>query len=210
MDREGMMKIFLALIAAFFLIAAPCQAQEIDRDSLLVEPMPGSDVRWFIWGVPPEDVIQYEKVVLFEQVGDTLFFVDEINSIKTLISYEFIDNKLWRVTYDMQKDTYPDPQEVIDDFVRFDIMLSKRYGESTGKDLIWKDDYYKDKPNRWGLAIFNSLLEMRMVWDTPRTRAFMSLKAVDHDYQFRVVHTSAEIADQIERAKMQEHLSIPQ
>lgn len=204
-----MMKFFLILLAAFFATAPLARAQEASRDSLLVEPMPGSDVRWFIWGVPPEDVIKYEKVVLFEQVGDTLFFVDEINGIKTLISYEFQDGKLWRVTYDMQKDTYPEPQGIIDDFVSFDILLSKRYGPSTSKDLIWQDDYYKDKPNRWGLAVLGGLLEMRMGWDTPRTLARMSLKAVDRDYQFRIVHTSAAMAKQMEQSAVQKHLTVP-
>jgi hypothetical protein len=201
----------LLLLLALTLSALPAVAQEtpVAREDLLVEPMPGSDVRWFIWGVPPDDVIKYEKVILFEEVNGTLFFVDDVYGIKTLISYEFYKNRLWRVTYDFQKDDYPNPQTVIDDYVSTEIMMNKRFGEPKARETLWKNDYYKDKHNRWGLAVYNGYLELRMMWENERTQAVMSLKAEDYDYKFRIVHTSRAIEAEMKAEQLKDDLSVP-
>lgn len=208
---------FLILI----LLAAPAAAQDtpaappaatdlgpapMSQTDLLQEPMPGTDVRWFIWGVPSADVIKYEKVVLFGEADNALFFIDEINGLRVLITYEFDRDRLWRVTYDMQKQDYSDPQEIIDDFVSFEILLSERYGDPKTKKTIWTADYYKDKPNRWGLAVYNGDLSLGMLWQDKRTDAVMTLKAEDYKYNFRVVHTSREIAAEREQEELRKTL----
>lgn len=204
---------FLMLMA----LAAPAAAQGADplittppmsQTDLLQEPMPGTDVRWFIWGVPSKDVIEFEKVVLFGEAENALFFIDDINGIKTLITYEFDRDRLWRVTFDMQKQEYPNPQKIIEDYVAFEIMLSKRYGDPVNKQTIWNRDYYKNKHNRWGLAVYSGDLELGMLWQNERTDAIMTLKAEDYKYQFRVVHTSREIAAEREQEKLRESLRL--
>lgn len=215
MDGEGIMKRLLAIL--MLTIAPPAAAQDpatlvptpMSQTDLLQEPMPGTDVRWFIWGVPPDDVIKYEKVVLFQEMEGALFFVDEINGIKTLITYEFDHGRLWRVTYDFQKQDYPEPQKIIDDYVSMEILLSQRYGDPVKKTTLWKDDYYKDKHNRWGLAVYNGHLELGMLWQDERTDAIMTLKAEDYDYKFRVVHTSRAIVAEKAEQKLREELKAP-
>lgn len=217
MGGEGVMNKLLAILIVLTAAAAPAAAQgtgtlvpaPMSQTDLLQEPMPGTDVRWFIWGVPPDDVIKYEKVILFEEVDGTLFFVDEIGGIKTLISYEFDHGKLWRVTYDFQKQDYPDPQKIIDDYVAMEILLNKRYGEPKKKTAIWNNDYYKDKHNRWGLAVYNGELELGMLWQDARTDAIMTLKAEDYQYKFRIVHTSRAISEARAAAKLKEELKAP-
>src|SRR5690606_37448018 len=156
MCGEGIMKYALSFLMLMAL-AGPAAAQEaavtpetapivpapMSQTDLLQEPMPGTDVRWFIWGVPSRDVIEFEKVVLFGEAEKALFFIDDINGIKTLITYEFYRDRLWRVTFDMQKQDYPNPQKIIDDYIAFEIMLSKRYGDPKNKQTIWNRDYYK-------------------------------------------------------------------
>lgn len=211
------MKPYLAFIA-LMVLSAPATAQDpstyvptpMSQTDLLQEPMPGTDVRWFIWGVPSADVIKYERVVLFEEVDGTLFFVDEIKGIKTLISYEFDQGRLWRVTYDFQKEDYPDPQVIITEYVTMEIMLSERYGAPLKKTTLWKDDYYQDKHNRWGLAVYNGHLELGMLWQNDRTDAIMTLRAEDYDYKFRIVHTSRAIAAEREERKMREEMKAPE
>ncbi len=201
---------FLMLIAAM----APAMAQDdtsgipvpMSQTDLLQEPMPGTDVRWFIWGVPREDIIKYEKVILFEEAENALFFIDDVNGIKCLISYEFDRGRLWRVTYDMQKQDYPDPQKIIDDYVGFEIMLNKRYGEPKKKEAIWKNEYYKGKHNRWGLAVYNGDLELGMLWQDERTDAIMTLKAEDFKYRLRIVHTSRQIAAERQQEELRRAL----
>ena len=217
MGGEGIMKRLPVLAILLLTIAAPAAAQDpatlmpapMSQTDLLQEPMPGTDVRWFIWGVPPDDVIKYEKVILFQEVDGALFFVDDINGIKTLISYEFDQGRLWRVTYDFQKQDYPEPQKVIDDYVAMEILLNKRYGEPLKKTALWKDDYYKNKHNRWGLAVYNGHLELGMLWQDERTDAIMTLKAEDYDYKFRVVHTSRAIVAEKEALKLKQDLKAP-
>lgn len=187
---------------------APLVPAPMSQTDLLQEPMPGTDVRWFIWGVPSKDVIEFEKVVLFGEAENALFFIDDINGIKTLITYEFDRDRLWRVTFDMQKQDYPNPQKIIDDYIAFEIMLSKRYGEPKNKQTIWNRDYYQDKHNRWGLAVYNGDLELGMLWQDERTDAIMTLKAEDYKYKFRVVHTSREIAAEREQAALRETLKL--
>lgn len=201
-----MLAVISAPLSAAAQDAADLPPGPAPQTDLLQEPMPGTDVRWFIWGVPSEDVIQYEKVVLFGEAENALFFLDDINGIRTLITYEFDRNRLWRVTYDMQKQRYPEPQKIIDDFVAFEIMLSKRYDEPKSKKTIWKKDYYKNRHNHWGLAIYTGDLELGALWQDERTDAIMTLKAEDYKYKFRIVHTSREIAAERAQEKLRQSL----
>lgn len=204
-----LLAILLSVTAAMpaFAQSAPALVPvPMSQTDLLQEPMPGTDVRWFIWGVPSDDVIKYERVVLFDDVDGTLFFVDDINGLKTLISYEFDRGRLWRVTYDFQKQNYPDPQNIIDDYVATEIMLNKRYGDPVKKTSIWKDDYYKDKHDYWGLAVYNGHLDLGMLWQDERTDAIMTLKAENYVYRFRVVHTSRAIAAEREEQQQREDM----
>lgn len=204
-----MMK-YALVISALLLLVGPAAAQETPEQEAapptIDVPVPGTDVRGFIWGVPPADVIKYEKVVLYEKVGDTLFFIDNVNGLKTLISYEFYNNRLWRVIFDVLKDEYPQPQRIIDDYVSMEILLNRQYGDFKSRDEKWRDNYYKEKYNHWGLAVYNGHLELRTHWQTPRTDALLSLRAEKYDYKFRVIHFSPAIAAQIEQDKVKQTL----
>lgn len=193
----------ILLFLAGLLLSFPAAAQETEniQGEFLQDMSAWGDVRGFIWGVTPEDVKHFERVVLFDEIENTLFFIDEINGIKTLISYEFIDGKLWRVVMDMQKDDYPDPQEIVKDFVRFQVGLNKRYGEMTSTKLDWSNDYYKDKPDYWGLAVYNGHLKMRMDWQSGKTDVSMTLGAEDYDYDFKMTFTSRAIEKAVAEAK---------
>lgn len=202
--------IFICLSAAMFFCAAPVRAQEESAVPVMDEIVPGTDVRGFIWGVPSEDVIKYERVVLFERHDNQLLFIDKINGVKTLISYEFYNNKLWRVTFDSLKDDYSNPQDLIDNFVRMSILLNKQYGEAIDKKEIWANDYYKNKHNRWGLAVLNDYLKLQMKWQTSRTDVVMSLEHSDvqgRTYKFRVVHTGRAIAAAMEQDTVNQVMS---
>lgn len=196
------MKTALILLLGL-LMSFPAAAKEEEniQGEFLQDMSAWGDVRGFVWGVTPEDVKHFERVVLFDEIENTLFFIDKVNGIKTLISYEFVDNKLWRVGMEMQKDDYPIPQDIIKDFVRFQVGLNKRYGEMTRTKLDWSHDFYKDKPNRWGLAVYNGHLKMRMDWQSSKTDVMMTLSAKDYDYDFKMTFESRAIKKAVAQAK---------
>lgn len=185
-------KIFLCLILS--LIACPpinASAKDIKKtEKLTLPPADFGDVRGFVWGVSPADVKKYETVALFDKVDDALFFIDDLHGIKTLISYEFRNDRLWRVTFDMQKDDYPVPQKILEDYMTFQAEITNKVGAPTDEKMIWSRNYYKDKPNRWGLAVYNGDLTLETIWWSNTTKIEQRLGAKDYDYNFKIIYTS--------------------
>jgi hypothetical protein len=150
-------RVILVLLMVF--VSTPAMAQPA-RDPRLPPPIelgPNDfgDVRSFVWGVSPGDIRQFEQAMFFEQLDDAHFYLDYITGIRTLIAYEFFEDKLWRATLDFQV-RYPEAPKALDDFLKFQTMVEEKYGPAQ-VEFKWNNDMYKPYQHRWGMftgAIF--------------------------------------------------------
>ncbi len=188
--------LFALIFITFCLMSFPVVAQE-----------EGGDVRNFIWGVGKEDVKKFERVILFEEVENALFFVDEWAEEKVLIGYEFWDDKLIRTSIDVQKSNYPDPGDAVAFYVAREYELNEKLGVEGKQETIWKNDYYAKMPNHFALAVLNGHVDLITRWDLPRTRVIMAMTAEDFAYTHRVTYESKELS--LQRTQVQNEAGGP-
>ena len=138
-------------------------------------------VRGFVWGVSLEDVKNFETARLLETYEGALFYRDTIEKRDVLISYEFADNKLWRVRLDYQDD-YSDPQEYIRLLLDLQMMLEGRFGQATKENFLWHNDRERNFPQHWGHAVLRRDLDITIFWDLPETHVRIDLHS-DETFQ---------------------------
>ena len=184
---------FLVLILLSFFVAFPACAQDMV-----------GDVRNFIWGVSKDDVKKFEKVILFEDVDNALFFIDDWDDVKILVGYEFQDDKLFRVSIDFQKPNYPDPAKAVEFYVTRELELDKTLGVKGQQETIWNDYYYANMPNHFPLAVLNGHVELVTKWQTPRSNVTMRMKAEDFNYTHRITYESRVLKEERQEAQKQE------
>ncbi len=127
-----------------------------------------ADVRGFIWGLPRSIILAEEKATFVEEEDGALFYVDYIRGIKASITYEFEDDKLFRVRIFSEKD-YPNPQDRMEDLVKMKRDLDKRFGEPEEENFEWKKDTDKKFPESWGWAVYRGELLITLKWQSATT-----------------------------------------
>ncbi len=150
-------------------------------------------VRGFIWGIGKEDVKKFERVVLFEELENTLFFIDEWDGVKTLIGYEFWEDQLIRASISFQKENYPNPSDAIAFYVAREFDLNDALGSKGEQEVIWKDYHYENMPNHFPLAVLNGHVDLVTRWETSRSDITMGMSAQDFEYAHRIVYESREL-----------------
>ena len=143
-------------------------------------------VRGLIWGLSPDIVKAYEKSTFLEEEENTLFYFDTMWGMRSLIGYEFLDNKLWRIRIFNEK-KYSDPKERILDVMRLQVALEERFGAPVLRELKWKDDKEKEFPKYWGWALYQGDLEIRMSWHSEDTEVTLTAGKSDEPYNPKVV-----------------------
>lgn len=147
---------------------APIVGTYADQDEILDM----ADVRGFIWGLPPDIIKKEEKGTFVQEDPDgTLYYVDRARGIKFSITYEFKDNKLYKVQmFSVEK--YSVPQKRIDDLIKIKRDLDQRFGEPIKEDFNWVKDYNKKHPDQWGWAVYSQDLFITMEWQN--THSFVT------------------------------------
>ena len=133
-------------------------------------------VRDFVWGVPSNMVKKFETVPLFGEEENTLFYVDKMWGLKSLIGYEFSGDRLWRIRV-YNEERYVDLQKRIDDILMIQAELEKKYGKPTLVDFKWLNIRERNHPTFWGAALFRGDLIITIQWDFPDMMVTLSAYA---------------------------------
>ena len=177
------MRLFIIylLMCCCFAFAYPAMAQESTpqinkemRDKILNE----AHVRGFVWGLPRSVIKEQEAGNFVEEAEDgTLFFVDRIDGIKSSITYEFVDDKLYRARVFSER-TYTRPQDRINDLAKVKRYFDARFGAPIKEDFEWKSDRDKKFPNEWGWTVYRGELNITITWQDEETfvTAFLGSK----------------------------------
>ena len=157
----------------------------------LNQPDPGI-FRYFVWGVSPEDVIQFETAKFYKRDENSVYFIElpparnEFEQqFRRVIRYDFRDNKLWRANYEYQEFFLSDarkPLEVYEDQKR---ELAALYGEPVRDDYLWKSKTYYNYPEYWGRALASKQMRRETAWTlSDGSTVLLELYMVDPYMQF--------------------------
>lgn len=160
------------------------------------------DIRNFIWGIKPSDVRAFEQATFFDEVDQenghsTFFYLDHVMAQRTLLAYRFYKDRLWQVRFDFQK-KYFKSQEPIDDFMKTQAILDRKFGASK-LEMEWLNNLYKPYPNEWGTAVRRGDLKITARWDRGDTEAVMTLAARDAQFVWQAVFTGKTLNAEITR-----------
>lgn len=148
----------MKIASAFFLMIAltlPALAADVPKGP-----------RNFIWGVSPQDVRTFEKAIFYQEKDNALEFLEDKKGRRILIRYEFLENKLWKISME-----YVELYDV-DYATMFDLVMAEQadlasvYGKPTNEELAWKSKKYKNHPKFWGRAFGYGDLKIVTEWQT--------------------------------------------
>lgn len=199
---------FLAFF--FFLVCIyTLPAGAVDDAPLPSNGPANGDVRNFVWGVGREDVKQYEKGMYFDEQDNALFFLDYIHEARSLITYEFYKDKLYRVRIDFQK-RFTDEQKHMDMYYDVQREIEEQLGPPVDTEFLWLGKQrYKDRPDYWGTAVYMGDLRLRTTWRTQRTDVMQSLRGKDFKPEFTLIYTGRDILAEKEREEAEDLPFVP-
>lgn len=127
-----------------------------------------SDFREVSWGMSKNEVKKIEvglKVV--EDKEGSLVYSETVAGKDVLLSYDFIDNKLYSGIYMFTK-THENENKYISDLTAINGILKQKYGNpKTGHNWSNKT-FYKDI-DRWGFAVTRGDVDFSFYWDNGET-----------------------------------------
>lgn len=147
----------------------------------------GTMYRGFIWGVGQDDVRAYEKAHFFEQVEDSLVFIEEVKGRRALIRYDFENDKLWRIKYEYVGLNYPTTDKVLDVVMEERANLAARFGDPVAENLVWKYSTFRNHPQLFSRAFARGHVTIQMEWQNDDT--FVRLQSAKGEVDFDLFYT---------------------
>ena len=148
------MKTVLLFIALMFIAAPDARAAE-----QIV-------YRNFIWGVSKQDVLKFETATFYKEEGDSLYFLFKPDRFRRMIRYDFKDNKLVGIRFEVVEYREAVSGNVINMFYDVEKELTNLYGAPVS-EALWKNKRYEKHPDYWGRALYGGDLRLRNTWNPP-------------------------------------------
>lgn len=125
-----------------------------------------ADFRSVNWGDPAEIILVAEGTKPVSASESELVF-SLLTGEKTLrVVYQFKDNKLEAAHYQF---VHPSRETLtyISDYDSLQGLLVQKYGTPSASETRCDDDFYRDYPERWGMALISNKLSRSATWETP-------------------------------------------
>lgn len=152
------------------------------------------DFRKATWGMSMEQVIESEGADPVKEgvsILDTPYIaymlkmkVGETNH-DLFAAYYFIEDQLYFAKYYVNT-KHSNSNDFLTDFDEFRNVLLQKYGEPKEEETVWKDELYKDKRERWGLAIETGKMEKYTLWETDSTTIMLRLTGDNYKINFEI------------------------
>jgi hypothetical protein len=169
-------------------MAAPAMAQYVPATKDSNSAASGRTMfRNFIFGVTKQDVRKYESAPFYKEEGDSLFFLYQPDYFRRMVRYDFVDNKLIRMTHDVEELVLPNPYRILEMSQDTQAGLTKLYGDPARQEFFWKDKQYEKVPEAWGRALYSRDLQIQISWDLPDATLVQQTYYDGNQYQIRYV-----------------------
>lgn len=164
-----------------------------------------ADFRNASWNDTPNQVKATETAHLVREETDNLFYKDRLAGIKVIINYTFLNGKLVECTY-MADETYTNKNQYIRDINTLNELLTKKYGAPVKHEQFWRDDRYKNDPQKHGFAVSIGHLVYRTEWQTPDSIIVSGLRGQNFDVISGIVYRHNASNEQLEAHREQQTL----
>jgi len=168
--------IAIALLAQFTLIASP-------------QDESGFDFRKTKWGMSEVEVKASEDNQPYTRESSTSFdtiliYKGAVANLQTVYGYKFVSDQLVETSY-FFVEQHSNKNDYIYDYKKIKEILTGKYGQPESDRVIWKNNLYRDSPERYGMAVSKGDLVYSAEWKTPST--FILLGLSGDNYEIKMV-----------------------
>jgi hypothetical protein len=164
------------------------------------------DFRHTTWGMSQEQVIAAEKTEPAKETENTLAYPIKIQGKNYLLMYLFVNDKLAKSAYTLL-DNFTNKADYMVEYEKIKNLLVKLYGTPADDGKNWKDDTYRDNPERWAMAIAKGELEYRAEWQTDKTAISSNIYGNNYDINLIIAYESKELSSLFREQQEQESLN---
>jgi hypothetical protein len=152
----------------------------------------GYDFRKTKWGMSQDDVIAAEKAD--PEKGETgifefLAYQTRVLDKDVYLGYYFFNNKLIMARY-ILAEKHTNKNDFISDYLDFQEILKGKYGQPQSDKIIWKNERYRNKPTRYGMALSLGHLAYSSDWKTPSTNIECSMAGENFEIKCTVLFST--------------------
>jgi hypothetical protein len=140
------------LILAFMIVAGALSA---------------ADFRAVNWGDSPKQILKAEEIKPTATSEDEIVFSPKIEALTVNVVYRLTDEKCTSGRY-LFTHQYRETDRYISDYDALQKLLVQKYGAPTTSQIRCTDDFYRDFPARWGMALVTNKLSLESQWDTAK------------------------------------------
>lgn len=149
------------------------------------------DFRRTRWGMTKEQVIAGEGTPA-SQTAVGLVYLLQVAGLKSALTYDFESGRLARAKYALLE-KYSEPSQYVVAAAAWLDALKERYGEPK-QEIRWLNNAYRDDSAKYALAIASGHLEVRNMWETPRTRIAYATTGGNGTISVRITYAGRQLA----------------
>jgi hypothetical protein len=111
----------------------------------------------------------------YEINSEGLYYQGHIGRTKLLVTLGFYKDELIQVVCLFSDDTYESLNDYIKEYEVLKNYLVEKYNTPTEEGINWKKDEYRNRPEKWGLAVRKEDLSYFTKWNMPKTTVIIEL-----------------------------------
>lgn len=122
------------------------------------------------------DVVNIKgKESVFEIILNAIAYKSNIGNVNLTVMLEFYQDELVQVLCNFPDDAYENLNNFIKEYEILKNYLVENYNTPTEEGINWKKDEYRDRPEKWGLAVRKGDLSYFSKWNIPKTTIIIEL-----------------------------------
>lgn len=115
------------------------------------------------------------KESVFEIILNAIAYKSNIGNVNLTVMLEFYQDELVQVLCNFPDDAYENLNDSIKEYEVLKNYLVEKYNTPTEEGINWKKDEYRDRPEKWGLAVRKGDLSYFSKWNMPKTTIIIEL-----------------------------------
>lgn len=147
------------------------------------------DFRHARWGMSMEDVKKRESASLVGEDEESLLYAGLLDGQKVVITYAFVDDKLWRGVYSLDEN-FSNDNRYVDIYSKFIDMLKEKYGKPKREIDHWSKEYYRGKYEKRGMAYAVGDVVSQVTWENGDTSIFAKIDGNNFKISVRIFYSS--------------------
>lgn len=173
MKKKALLILMAGMLMVFGNVSTMASQENVEDTKNESEYAPIDEFRDFKWGISKDEIIS--SVITDDMVegedygfigdGKTLVLINgDVAGYDSYIYYEFNDD--WKLTQGQYvlKEDHTNENDYYDDYIDITSKYDNKYGESDHQIVKWKDDTYKGKNDKIGMAIAIGDLYIATEW----------------------------------------------